>query len=48
MEIRKASIADLESILKIYEKARQYMVQTVIQISGLKITGRLKIWLKKT
>ena len=27
MEIRKANISDFESILKIYEKARQYMVQ---------------------
>lgn len=27
MEIRKANISDFESILKIYENARQYMVQ---------------------
>ena len=27
MEIRKANISDFESILKIYEKARQYMIK---------------------
>jgi len=43
MEIRKASIADLESILKIYEKARQYMIKNGKPNQWAKITCRLKI-----
>lgn len=47
MRIRKSTLSDFESILKIYDIARQFMVKQGNPNSGLKIIGHLKIWLGK-